>query len=201
MSLEEKNATIIFDANQQSPESLSEGIEDMGFESSLSEFSAATPVSTDTQLIPTSGLTPVSQQEALKKIADIHGVLSARESPGQAGLIVNFVPSLASVQQLNEVMASITPLEIPAPSSPLPKGPNLSPSHSTKVVLLKLTIEGMTCHSCVTTIEGKIGKLKGIKKIKGDVLDPVTVYIIFTVWAEGQNALQMAGFMSSFISA
>ncbi|XP_055368529.1 copper-transporting ATPase 1 isoform X2 [Betta splendens] len=138
----------------------------MGFESSLSKSSAATPVSMDTQLIPTSGLTPAAHQEALKKLSQIHGVLNARESPAPTGLLVDFVPSLTSVQQLNEAIASVMPLETPTLSSPLPKGPTLSPSNSSSVVVLKLTIEGMTCHSCITTIEGKIGKLKGIKKIK-----------------------------------
>ncbi|XP_023258814.1 copper-transporting ATPase 1 [Seriola lalandi dorsalis] len=166
VSLEQKNATIIFDHNQQSPESLSEAIEDMGFESSLSESVTATPVSTDTQLISTSGLTPAAQEEALEKLSQIQGVLDVRES--QMGLSVSFVPSLTSVLQLSQLVASVTPLEIPTPSSPVQKGPTLSPSHSRGggVALLKLCIEGMTCHSCTTTIEGKIGKLKGIEKIK-----------------------------------
>ena len=166
MSLEQKNATVLFDQSHQSPESLSEAIEDMGFESSLSASSAATPVSTDTQLIPTSGLTPAAQQEALEKLSQIQGVLDVRESPSPMGLTVTFVPSLTSSSQLSEAV------EVPAPSSPMQITPNMSPSHTGDggAVLLKLSIEGMTCHSCTTTIEGKIGKLNGIEKIKGDVL-------------------------------
>lgn len=168
VSLEKKNATVIFDHSQQSPESLSEAIEDMGFESSLSDSSTATPISTDTQLIPTSALAPAAQQDALEKLSQIQGVLDVRESPAQIGLTVTFVPSLTSLQQLSDVVSSLKPLEIPTPSSPMQKGPPSSPSHTTGggVVLLKLSIEGMTCHSCTTTIEGKIGKLKGIEKIK-----------------------------------
>lgn len=180
MSLEQKNATVIFDNSQHSPESLSEAIEDMGFESIPSDSSAATPVSTDTQLIPTSGLTPAAQQEALEKLSKIQGVLDVRESPAQMGLTVTFVPALtSSSSQLSEAVASLTPLEIPTPSSPTQKGPPLSPSHAAGggVALLKLSIEGMTCHSCTTTIEGKIGKLKGIEKIKGDVLDLFTSFM------------------------
>lgn len=172
MSLEQKNATVIFDHNLQSPESLSEAIEDMGFESSLSEPSTATPVSTDTQVIPTPGLKPLEQQEALEKLSHIQGVLDVRESPAQMGLTVTFVPSLTSSQQLSEVVASLMLLESHTPRSPMQKSPTLSPSHTKGggVSLLKLCIEGMTCHSCTTTIEGKIGKLNGIEKIKGDVL-------------------------------
>ncbi|XP_032384425.1 copper-transporting ATPase 1 [Etheostoma spectabile] len=168
VSLEQKSATVIFDHSQQGPESLSEAIEDMGFESSLSGSSTATPVSTDTQLIPTSCLTPATQQEALEKLSQIQGVLDVRESPALMGFTVTFVPSLTSLQQLSEVVASVKPLEVPTPSGQMQKGQTLSPSHTTAggVALLKLSIEGMTCHSCTTTIEGKIGKLKGIERIK-----------------------------------
>uniref|UniRef100_A0A4W6E8C6 P-type Cu(+) transporter n=1 Tax=Lates calcarifer TaxID=8187 RepID=A0A4W6E8C6_LATCA len=180
VSLEQKNATVIFDPSQQSPQSLSEAIEDMGFESSLSESITATPVSTDTQLISTSGLTPAAQEEALEKLSQIQGVLDIRESPVQMGFTVTFVPSLTSALQLSELLASVTPLEVPTPSSPVKKVPTLSPSHSKGggAALLKLCIEGMTCHSCTTTIEGKIGKLKGIEKIKV-VLDSQEATIVY----------------------
>lgn len=176
MSLEQKNASIIFDPSQQSPESLSEAIEDMGFESSLSELSPATPVPTETQVIPTSGLKPTAQQEVLEKLSHTPGVLDVRESPAQTGLTVTFVPSVASLQQLSEMVDSMMLPQSNAPRSPCQKDPNLSPSHSTRggVSLLKLCIEGMTCHSCVTTIEGKIGKLNGVEKIKGDVSERFT---------------------------
>uniref|UniRef100_A0AAX7VPY5 P-type Cu(+) transporter n=1 Tax=Astatotilapia calliptera TaxID=8154 RepID=A0AAX7VPY5_ASTCA len=174
VSLEGKNATVIFDPSHQSPESLSEAIEDMGFESSLPASSKATPVPTDIQLVSTSGMTPTAQQEALKKLSQIQGVLDVRENLPQTGLTVTFVPSLTSTQQLSEAVASVTPPDISTPSSPLQKDPTSSPSQTTRggAAILKLRIEGMTCHSCITTIEGKIGKLKGIQKIKGDVLDP-----------------------------
>lgn len=168
VSLEQKNATVVFDPSHQSPESLSEAIEDMGFESSLPACSTATPVPTDTQLVTTSGLTPTAQREALEKLSQIQGVLDVRENLPQMGLTVTFVPSLTSMQQLSEVVASVTPPESPTPSSPLQKDHTTSPSHTIRggAAVLKLRIEGMTCHSCITTIEGKIGKLKGIEKIK-----------------------------------
>ncbi|XP_042349242.1 copper-transporting ATPase 1 [Plectropomus leopardus] len=199
VSLEQKNATVIFDQSQQSPESLSEAIEDMGFESSLSDSSAATPVSTDTQLIPTSGLAPAAQQEALEKLSQIQGVLDVRESPAQMGFTVTFVRSLTSSQQLSDLVASLTPLEIPTPSSPMEKGPALSPSHTTGggVALLKLSIEGMTCHSCTTTIEGKIGKLKGIEKIKVvlETQEATIVYLPYLITVQTiTDQIAVAGF-------
>ena len=177
MSLGQKNAAIIFDHSQQSPESLSEAIDNMGFESTLSETTTVTAVSVDTQVISTSNLEPAAQQEALKKLAQIHGVLDAREGEARLGLSVTFVPSLTTLAQLSEVVASFF-LESQAPRSPKQKAQTLSPSHTLGdgVSLLKLCIEGMTCHSCTTTIEGKIGKLKGIEKIKGDVLNSLEIF-------------------------
>uniref|UniRef100_A0A8C2ABL6 P-type Cu(+) transporter n=1 Tax=Cyprinus carpio TaxID=7962 RepID=A0A8C2ABL6_CYPCA len=45
------------------------------------------------------------------------------------------------------------------------EGPSSRSSGGVEAV--KMRIEGMVCLSCTTTIEGKIGKLKGVEKIKG----------------------------------
>uniref|UniRef100_A0A8C6LN23 P-type Cu(+) transporter n=1 Tax=Nothobranchius furzeri TaxID=105023 RepID=A0A8C6LN23_NOTFU len=140
----------------------------MGFESSVPESSSVTPVSTDTHLIPTSDLTPAAQQEAIEKLLQIQGVLDVRETKPLVGLTVTFVPSLTSVQQLRGAVPGASPLEIQTPGSPAQVGLKSSPSDTAvnRAAILKLCINGMTCHSCTTTIEGKIGKLKGIEKIK-----------------------------------
>ncbi|XP_070692394.1 copper-transporting ATPase 1 [Pempheris klunzingeri] len=202
VSLEQKNATVVFDHSQHSPESLTEAIKDMGFESSLSESSTATPVSTDTQLIPTSGLTHAAQQEALEKLLQIQGVLDVRESPAQKGLTVTFVPSLTSSQQLSEAVASVAPPEIPTSSSSMQVGPTSPPSNNTGggAVLLKLRIEGMTCHSCSTVIEGKAGKLKGIEKIKVvlETQEATIVYLPYLITVQTIiDQIAMAGFQAS----
>ncbi|XP_047441692.1 copper-transporting ATPase 1 [Mugil cephalus] len=203
VSLEKGNATVIYDHSQQSPQSLSEAIEDMGFESRLSECSAAASVSTDTQLITTSGLTPAAQREASEKLSQIQGVLDVRENLPPTGLTVTFIPSLTSALQLSEVVSSLTPADVPAPSSPTQKGLALSPSHTNTgkgVTVLKLCIEGMTCHSCTTTIEGKIGKLKGIEKIKVvlDSQEATVVYLPYLITVQTIiDQIAVAGFKAS----
>uniref|UniRef100_A0A667ZK97 P-type Cu(+) transporter n=1 Tax=Myripristis murdjan TaxID=586833 RepID=A0A667ZK97_9TELE len=174
----------------------------MGFDSSLSESGTATPVPTDTQLVPTSGLTPAAQQEALARLSKVQGVLDVRESQDQTGLSITFVPSLTSALQLREVVASVLPVEIPAPSSPTQKGVTTVPSQSTGggVELLKLCIEGMTCHSCTTTIEGKIGKLKGIEKIKValESQEATIVYLPYLISVQTIiDQIAVAGFKAS----
>ncbi|XP_028271622.1 copper-transporting ATPase 1 [Parambassis ranga] len=202
VSLEEKNAFVIFDQSLQSTKSLSEAIEDMGFESSLPEGCTATPVSTDTQLIATSGLTPAAQQEAMEKLSQIQGVLDVRETLPQTGLTVTFVPSLTSVQKLSEAVIMLTPLETQSTSSYMKKDPTLSPSHASGggVAILKLSIEGMTCHSCTTTIEGKIGKLKGIEKIKVvlESQEATIVYLPYLITVQTIiNQIAVAGFKAN----
>uniref|UniRef100_A0A8C7ZUY9 P-type Cu(+) transporter n=1 Tax=Oryzias sinensis TaxID=183150 RepID=A0A8C7ZUY9_9TELE len=158
VSLEQKTATLIFDQGLQSPQSLSEAIEDMGFESSFPDGSTATAVSTETQLIPTSALAPAAHQEAREKLSQTKGVLDVCESPSQKDLHITFAPSLISKLELSKVVESLTLVDVQTLST--------SKQKDEGVALLKLRIEGMTCHSCVTTIEGKIGKLNGIQKIK-----------------------------------
>uniref|UniRef100_A0A8C5H2T0 P-type Cu(+) transporter n=1 Tax=Gouania willdenowi TaxID=441366 RepID=A0A8C5H2T0_GOUWI len=199
VSLEQKHATVVYDTTFQSPESLSEAIEDMGFESTLPVCATPTPICTDTQHISTSSLTSTAQQKTLEKLLQIQGVLDVTEDPTQAGLTVTFVPSLTSVQQLSETVASVMPPETPTPSSPVHNRPTMSPSHTMGggVTLLKLSIKGMTCHSCTTTIEGKIAKLKGIEKIKVvlDSQEATVVYLPYLITVQTiVDQIAVAGF-------
>uniref|UniRef100_A0A3B3BK30 P-type Cu(+) transporter n=1 Tax=Oryzias melastigma TaxID=30732 RepID=A0A3B3BK30_ORYME len=192
VSLEQKTATLIFDQGQQSPESLTEAIEDMGFESSLPDGSTTTAVSTGTQLIPTSALAPAALQEAREKLSQIKGILDVCENPSQKGLSITFAPSLISPQELSKVVESLTLTDVQT----------LSPSKQKDdgVALLKLRIEGMTCHSCVITIEVKIGKLNGIQKVKV-VLESKEATIIYTPYLITHQSIieqiAFAGFKAS----
>uniref|UniRef100_A0A8C5C8S2 P-type Cu(+) transporter n=1 Tax=Gadus morhua TaxID=8049 RepID=A0A8C5C8S2_GADMO len=146
VSLELRSAAVLFDPSLQSPASLCEAVEDMGFESSPPDPSSAEPVPTETLLLPAPELGPGAAQEALARLSRVQGVLDVRESAG--GLSVVFVPSLTTAPQLGEVVTGVATVA------------------GSGVALVKLSVEGMTCHSCSTTIEGKVGKLKGVQKIR-----------------------------------
>ncbi|XP_077588339.1 copper-transporting ATPase 1 [Stigmatopora nigra] len=179
VSLEQANATVIFNNSHQSEESLLKAIDEMGFESS-STSGVATPVCVDSQLIPASKLKSEPRQEALEKLSQIPGVLNVSDSPTKEDFTVTFVSSLTSVRELTEIVLSASPSDNATSSSPTAKNLPASPSHDTesKVALLKMSIQGMTCHSCATTIEGKIGKLNGIEKIKV-ILDSQEAAILY----------------------
>uniref|UniRef100_A0A8C2CQF3 P-type Cu(+) transporter n=1 Tax=Cyprinus carpio TaxID=7962 RepID=A0A8C2CQF3_CYPCA len=137
------------------PESLAEAIEDMGFECSLSNAASA-PVQTETRVFSTAGCSTDSVQQARSTLALTTGVLETQESADHRGLAVTFVPSLLSAERLGDVMSCLAPDAQEGPSSRSSGG----------VEAVKMRIEGMVCLSCTTTIEGKIGKLKGVEKIK-----------------------------------
>uniref|UniRef100_A0A8C8LNI1 P-type Cu(+) transporter n=1 Tax=Oncorhynchus tshawytscha TaxID=74940 RepID=A0A8C8LNI1_ONCTS len=171
VSLELKNASIVFDHSHHTPESLAEAVEDMGFDSILSDTSTSSVVLTETQLVPIPALlTPEAQQEALTRLAQLQGVLEVQENKDQRGVSVTFIPTLISLVQLGEVVSSLTPLlEVPTSNTP---------ATSSQPQLVKMRIEGMVCLSCTTTIEGKIGKLKGVEKIKV-VLDSQEATVLY----------------------
>uniref|UniRef100_A0A8K9XMH9 P-type Cu(+) transporter n=1 Tax=Oncorhynchus mykiss TaxID=8022 RepID=A0A8K9XMH9_ONCMY len=160
VSLELKNASIIFNHSLHTPEDLAEAIEDMGFDSILSDTTTASEVPTDTQLIPTPALlTPDAQREALARLAQLPGVLEVQENEDQRGVFITFIPAL--ITSVPALVPGLAPVPDPATSSQV-----------------KMRIEGMVCLSCTTTIEGKIGKLKGVEKIKV-VLDSQEATVLY----------------------
>ncbi|MFT7809850.1 copper-transporting ATPase 1 [Arapaima gigas] len=192
VSLELKQAAVIFDSSMQSPESLAEAIEDMGFESSLPNFAAVEPVPTETRVFPTAGLSPKCQQQALTTLSQLKGVLEAVNAPTQGGLSITFIPSVTDTKQLNQVLRD-TALATKENSATL--GGQVQSTSSEELV--KMRIDGMVCLSCTTTIEGKIGKLNGIQKIKV-VLDSQEATVLYQPHLisvdEIINQISIAGF-------
>ncbi|KAK2891343.1 hypothetical protein Q8A67_013986 [Cirrhinus molitorella] len=185
VSLELSNATVTHDA-RHSPESLAEAIEDMGFECSLTN-ATSTPVHTETKVFSKAGCSTDSIQQARSALAQTKGVLETQESADNRGLAVSFVPSLVSAERLVEVMSCMVPDAQEGPSSRSSGG----------VEAVKMRIEGMVCLSCTTTIEGKIGKLKGVEKIKVSLesQEATVLYLPYVITLdEIVNQIEVAGF-------
>uniref|UniRef100_A0A671NH74 P-type Cu(+) transporter n=1 Tax=Sinocyclocheilus anshuiensis TaxID=1608454 RepID=A0A671NH74_9TELE len=186
VSLEQSNATVTFDHTRQSPESLAEAIEDVGFECSLTNATSA-PVQTETKVFSTAGCSTDSIQQARCVLAQTEGVLETQESADHRGLAVTSVPSLVSVERLVDVMSCLVPDAHEGPSS----------RSSSGVEAVKMRIEGMVCLSCTTTIEGKIGKLKGIEKIKVSLesQEAAVLYLPCVITVDKiVNQIEVAGF-------
>ncbi|XP_060742200.1 copper-transporting ATPase 1 isoform X2 [Tachysurus vachellii] len=155
VSLENNNATVIFDQAHYTPKSIAEAIQDMGFESSATNASPTTVVPTEMRLFPVSNCS----MESVSQLRQLKGVLEAKENGEGRNLVVTFVPSIVSIERIQDLLKTMS-------VSGNNSTDHASSRSSGSVELVKLRIEGMTCLSCTTTIEGKIGKLKGVQKIK-----------------------------------
>ncbi|XP_056327723.1 copper-transporting ATPase 1 [Danio aesculapii] len=197
VSLERNNATVTYDHTQHTPKSIADAIEDMGFECSLTN-TTSTPVQTETKVFSKAGCSADSVQQALSTLTQMKGVIETQESADNQDLAVTFVPSLVSEDQLGEVMKCLAPdAACGLPLSPIEGSTSRS---SSGVEAVKMRIEGMVCLSCTTTIEGKIGKLKGVEKIKVSLesQEAAVVYLPYIITAdEIVKQIEVAGFKAT----
>ncbi|XP_038604066.1 copper-transporting ATPase 1 [Tachyglossus aculeatus] len=194
VSLEGKNATVIYDPKLQSPESLREAIDDMGFDASVPD-SNPVPVATDTVFLTVTALPAPPWEQLRRSLLETRGVTDAKISPQQRTAVVTLIPSVTSAHQITQSLPGVI-LDVGTPER------KAEDSNSPQVgeVMLKIRVEGMTCHSCTSTIEGKVGKLKGVQRIKVslDSQEATVVYQPHLITAEEiTKQIEMAGFPAS----
>lgn len=94
------------------------------------------------------------------------GVTDIKISPQQRTAVLTIIPSLVNANQIIELVPDLS-----LDTGTLEKKSGTCEDYSMAQageVMLKMKVEGMTCHSCTSTIEGKIGKLQGVQRIKGN---------------------------------
>ncbi|XP_041502652.1 copper-transporting ATPase 1-like [Microtus oregoni] len=163
VSLEEKNATIIFDPKLQTPKTLQEAIDDMGFDALLHNASPL-PVLTNTVFLTVTAPLALPWDHIQSTLLKTKGVTGVTISPQQRTAVVTIIPSLVSASQIVELVPDLS-LDVGSQE----KKSGACDEHSMPQggeVMLKMKVEGMTCHSCTSTIEGKVGKLQGVQRIK-----------------------------------
>ncbi|XP_030065925.1 copper-transporting ATPase 1 isoform X3 [Microcaecilia unicolor] len=198
VTLEGKTAFIIYNADVQTPESLREAVDDMGFDATLPN-STPQPVFTNTAALSISASSALSAEQIRGALLSTRGVLNVKTSLDQNVAVVTFIPSLVSTNQLIQQVPGLS-LDSPAQDKKSPftcEDPRLI---SASEAMVKMKIEGMTCHSCTSTIEGKVGKLQGVQRIKVslDCQEAVIVYQphVITV-GEIKTQIEGAGFTAS----
>lgn len=191
VSLEGGNAAVIYDSALQMPRTLQEAIEEMGFISA--------PVSLHPQAVPTDSLTfHLTQDQPAERtcteLLALTGVVDVRPSEEGAGLSVTFIPSLVCPDDMIHRFPVLIPTKGSSQDNPTTQNGDL---------LVKMKVEGMTCHSCTSTIEGKIGKLNGVQRIKVS-LDSKEALIIYQpdliTPAEIRSQIEKAGFSATIKS-
>nr|KAF6491791.1 ATPase copper transporting alpha [Molossus molossus] len=163
VSLEEKNATIIYDSKLQTPKTLQEAIEDMGFDAILHNPNPL-PVLTDTVFLSVTASPTLPWDHIKSTLLKTKGVTDIKISPQQRTVVVTIIPSLVNANQIIELVPDLS-----LDTGTLEKKSGTFEDYSMSQageVMLKMKVEGMTCHSCTSTIEGKIGKLQGVQRIK-----------------------------------
>ncbi|XP_011938262.1 PREDICTED: copper-transporting ATPase 1 isoform X6 [Cercocebus atys] len=163
VSLEEKNATIIYDPKLQTPKTLQEAIDDMGFDAVLHNPDPL-PVLTDTLFLTVTASLALPWDHIQSTLLKTKGVTHIKIYPQQRAVAVTIIPSIVNANQIKELVPDLS-----LDTGTLEKKSGACEDHSMAQageVMLKMKVEGMTCHSCTSTIEGKIGKLQGVQRIK-----------------------------------
>ncbi|XP_012884355.1 PREDICTED: copper-transporting ATPase 1 [Dipodomys ordii] len=163
VSLEEKNATIIYDPKIHTPKTLQEAIDDMGFDAIL-QNSNPLPVLTNTVFLTVTAPLAPPWDHIQSTLLKTKGVTDIKISPQQRTAVVTIIPSIVSASHIVELVPDLS-LDIGTQEKKpgICEDPSMTQAGE---VMLKMKVEGMTCHSCTSTIEGKIGKLQGVQRIK-----------------------------------
>ncbi|EPQ14370.1 Copper-transporting ATPase 2 [Myotis brandtii] len=135
--------------------------DNVGYEGSLDGMC---PSETISGTISISGMTCQSCVKSIEgRISSLKGIVSIKVSLEQGNAIVKYVPSVMSLPQVccqvEDMGFEASIAEGKADSWPLRSLPALE-------AVVKLRVEGMTCQSCVSSIEGKIGKLQGVVRVR-----------------------------------
>ncbi|NXQ40675.1 ATP7B ATPase, partial [Catharus fuscescens] len=137
--------------------------DNMGYEES-SETVTSPPSQEHTVVVNIVGMTCQSCVQSIEgRISKVKGVLRIKISLEQNNAIIKYLQSEINPEQIcQEILgmgfdANIAEEKSTTATVNLP---------SLKEAVVKLRVEGMTCQSCVTNIEGKIRKMHGVAKIK-----------------------------------
>ncbi|XP_065484368.1 copper-transporting ATPase 2 isoform X2 [Caloenas nicobarica] len=137
--------------------------DNMGYEESFETVPSASSQE-HTVAVNIVGMTCQSCVQSIQgRISKVKGIESIRVSLEQNNAVIKYLQSEISPEQICQEIqdmgfdASIVEERLTTPTI------NLS---SLREAVVKLRVEGMTCQSCVTNIEGNIRKLHGVAKIK-----------------------------------
>ncbi|KAF2977405.1 hypothetical protein EK904_006503 [Melospiza melodia maxima] len=198
VSLEDKNAVIIYDSKLQTPVSLQEAICDMGFDATLAD-SSPQPVLPDTIFLSLPAQSALTPRQICATLLSHKGILDVKLSSDQRTAVVAFIPSITNGRHITQMVPGAD-LSISVPEVTPGTWEDSSWSQASSAVL-RLKVDGMTCHSCTSTIEGKLGKLQGVQRIRVslDNKEAVVVYQPPLITAEEiKQQIEAAGFTAAF---
>ncbi|KAM7237856.1 hypothetical protein CapIbe_010814 [Capra ibex] len=115
----------------------------------------------------TIGIVGMTCQSCVKsiegRVSSLKGIVSIKVSLEQGSAEVRYVPSVVSLMQICHQIEDMGFQASVAEGKATSWASRVSP---TSEAVVKLRVEGMTCQSCVSSIEGKIGKLQGVVRVR-----------------------------------
>uniref|UniRef100_A0A8C3TDB4 Copper-transporting ATPase 2 n=1 Tax=Chelydra serpentina TaxID=8475 RepID=A0A8C3TDB4_CHESE len=137
--------------------------DNIGYEGSAENMPSLLP-QTSTVTVNILGMTCQSCVQSIEgRISKVKGIVSTKVSLEQSNAVVKYIQSEIGPQ---EICQEIGDMGFDASIADGRTTATSVRSTSLGEALMKLRVEGMTCQSCVNTIEGKIGKLHGVLRIK-----------------------------------
>uniref|UniRef100_A0A8C5TP21 Copper-transporting ATPase 1 n=1 Tax=Malurus cyaneus samueli TaxID=2593467 RepID=A0A8C5TP21_9PASS len=197
-SYSDKNAVVIYDSKLQTPVALQEAICDMGFDATLAE-SMPQPVLPDTIFLTLPAQSALTPRQICTALLRNKGIVDVKVSSDQRTAVVAFIPAIINGMHITQMVPGVD-LNISVPEGAPGTWEDSSCSQASSAVL-RLKVDGMTCHSCTSTIEGKLGKLQGIQRIRVslDNQEAVVIYQPHLITAEEiKQQIEAAGFTASF---
>ncbi|XP_061313406.1 copper-transporting ATPase 2 isoform X3 [Pezoporus flaviventris] len=137
--------------------------DNMGYEDSFETGPSSSSLE-HTVAVNVVGMTCQSCVQSIEgRISKVKGIVSIKVSLEQNNAVVKYLQSDISPEQICKEIQDMGFDANIAEEWSKPATVNLS---CLKEAVVKLRVEGMTCQSCATNIEGKIRKLHGVAKIK-----------------------------------
>ncbi|KAJ8379177.1 hypothetical protein AAFF_G00230890 [Aldrovandia affinis] len=184
VSLGERQATVSYAPRLIQPEQLRAHIEEMGFTATLLPTATPlTPKATPLGLVPVEGELPLlaaggwrgatlqvqgmrGQSCASSITASLNGVAGVREvsvSLATRRVRLQYHPSLVALETARRVVQSLPPgdLRVTLPAGAGADGKEAGAASQTAVI----AIAGMTCDSCVRSIEGAVSQRPGVRSV------------------------------------
>ncbi|XP_071990625.1 copper-transporting ATPase 2 isoform X2 [Engystomops pustulosus] len=148
--------------------------DNIGYEGSLNDLAYSNP-DVSSIVVDIIGMTCQSCVQSIEgRISKIAGVVSIKVYLDQGNATVCYTTSEITPQKICEEIEDM------GFDVHLQEGKELSASVKGsyyKEDVVKIRVEGMTCQSCVNTIEGKIGKMQGVEKIKVSLANQEAVIV------------------------
>ncbi|KAM8977604.1 copper-transporting ATPase 2 [Pelodytes ibericus] len=171
--------------------------DNMGYQCSLHDVSSST-TNISSVVVDIVGMTCQSCVQSIEgKISKMPSIVSIKVRLEQNNALINYIHTAITPQKICE---EIEDMGFDASISESKDFSQSLKFGEPRVEVVQIRIDGMTCQSCVNTIEGKIGKIHGVMKIKVSLASQDAVIVYHPHYTEPEHlrsAIDEMGFIAS----